>query len=147
MEVCKTDFNSSLHGCYSYFKVVFTPLKYVPTIPPLSSYVINIYVFFSSFVTNIDGVRGMRRYCRNILQWSKTTLKVRITPMETTLRTDWLGREISIKGKVEYRWCSCLSTSSLAVGKEEVKSCVYLNSLVKSWLTTAKGIFFGTLSW
>ena len=33
---------------------------------------------------NIDDVGGKRRYSRNILQWCKTTLKARITPMETT---------------------------------------------------------------
>ena len=29
-------------GAFLAFKVVFTPLEYIPTIPPLSSYVINI---------------------------------------------------------------------------------------------------------
>ena len=36
------------------------------------------------YKTNIDDVRGKRKFSRNILQWCKITLKVRIAPMETT---------------------------------------------------------------
>ena len=31
-------------GAFVAFNVVFTPLDYIPSIPPLSSYVINIYL-------------------------------------------------------------------------------------------------------
>ena len=52
------------------FKVVFTPLEYVPTIPPLSSY-----------VNSIEERGGIVRiYSIGV----KTTLKVTITPMDTT---------------------------------------------------------------
>ena len=31
-------------GAFVAFKVVFSPLEYIPSIPPLSSYIINIYL-------------------------------------------------------------------------------------------------------
>ena len=45
-------------------------------------------------------------------------------------------------GKVDYRLCSCESTLSLAVGKEEIKSCVNLNSLVELILKNVVLIFY-----
>ena len=72
------------------FKVVFTPLEYVPTIPPLSSYVINIFTICRYWW------RRMKSRNPEPKKWGlfatvgiyssgiKMTLKVWFTPMETT---------------------------------------------------------------
>ena len=44
------------------------------------------------------------------------------------------------KGKVHYCLCSCPLTLSLAVEKEESKSFVFQNNLLKIWLTTALAV-------
>ena len=56
-------------GANPTFKVIFTPLEYIPTIPPLSSYVINICLYLTrrlhfsleKYTTNIDDVLFKRR--------------------------------------------------------------------------------------
>ena len=73
-------------GAVLSFKVIFTPLEYIPTIPPLSFNLINILFSIttvppSSFIylwfplTNINDVGGKRSYSRKILQWCKNDFK------------------------------------------------------------------------
>ena len=44
-------------GAILTFKVIFTPLEYVPTIPPLSSYVINVLYFSNN--KSVGSVRNI----------------------------------------------------------------------------------------
>ena len=65
-------------GVIPTFKVIFTPLEYIPTIPPLSFYVIDICLYLAKTQWSLFNVVVI--YSSGV----KMTLKVWFTPMETT---------------------------------------------------------------
>ena len=60
----------------------------------------------------------------------EATMQVSSNQRATNIKPDLLGAQILsgkslLMGKVHYSLCSCQSTISLAVGREENKSCVF----------------------